>query len=1465
MSASLTAGPIHLPGYQRGVPLLEFMRRVLLVPVAVRTDPLARNAGEDEQAAPPLASVWVEKGGGCCLKCGAQFALPNSDDTASPKSAAVLTALPISVTVCLSLNAPPFSYNNNDTIGARVASATTAPNIISPMMICRRCFFGHSADGIVQGVDPHSAEATTTIPSVAFPIALKPLAGNLIEACVELRSALGQLSPQQLIYLNTHAIVLVRRSPHEGYLHLMGPSLVPMLPIAAAVKRGRTIYNGNNNNSSGGTNASTNPKSSRSAPCHNITMVQPVGLNGATSSGSIDDEDRHRPPQHQQPPRTRGRRREGCSCASSLVQGNCYASLSRAPLLAHNSTSNQQHHHAVFSDGRKNAGNVLKCGDASGEGRYVSGDTPSAATAMFGIALVDAQWRDLHSPPGAPPLPSSSNPREALRARMRLYHLLGLQHSFPASEVWHNCIPSPIAAVMVPQPVSNKMNGGPQASTRAMVLQSVLDQAMCQLIRINLRGAAIRHLHSPTRLQPKTVDDAAVPVSSVVNFLRTLLSGFVYDGSLVGSGAGNELENTATTIPHSTPPQNFWGGSDNFEKIAEGLRRWLEFGIPERGSGGGASIFMSMHMISGVSVKIVPWLKGVCASNPKQRSHQQQHTLAAFAFFLVTRVVVPILRTQLHFTHSPRNPTILLIFLRESWNALEKAETTRLYGLQITQRTLGRSSSHPHPQVDAESAEHRDTQIPQVVGLRTITKRDVWRKKDSVEAPLGRAQHRSTAQRQRHRNVLYARIRLLPDGAKMRPIASIRRATASYLAWFVRRQHNPLRRNSGTAAPPAASDGVSGCNVLVSRVQPPLPSGLLLGRAPNVGILRDALACFRAGDAARRQHLCLPAATNHTRASQHEYSELRAFFAQIRLLREQQDQEKSPPKEGSGNPEHQQQKQGVSQQSATTTTHSSFLHNAAEVPASFVHIIKADAIRCYDSLPQDRVKQCVLETVPHAYYLRIPFWVASPSRTTSSSSSCSFEYRRHPRPRLVVMADEDFSNGLLRGIPMGHIYEEPAAHHPRRSPRWDVSPISDLSAQVTIDDGPFASYRPTMAAAASVCQRPYERLSGDVIRAALLSHTTQHLVSLRGGLYKQSIGILQGSPVALAICDGMYREVDERVCEVLASYAGASDRGLLLRRVDDVLVGCTSQACAEEIVALLREGAPSVGFRCSEAKLVHAAVAHFGPPVGSEFARHSEREGGDDDDVNNNACNGCTSGSLTVPWCGLVVDLQRLEVGVDWGRLLGSRGHLLRRYSPLGARRDVVAATHKVLSMLQVRLPAAVLCGQMNSALRVLRTFCEACCVWAEVLFGELLRSFDALPLHPLDLLRAVTIAKRGLVGVVCVRRALELRRLGSVVPLSPAAAAACVHHCCWLVGKRFLPGLFAKARVSAPSSDTATTTSSKLRSVALLAVVLERKARESGASLAAGKEGHPTTTLRDVEVTAGEAVTCVCAHWSQR
>ncbi|KAG5490285.1 hypothetical protein JKF63_00405 [Porcisia hertigi] len=847
------------------------------------------------------------------------------------------------------------------------------------------------------------------------------------------------------------------------------------------------------------------------------------------------------------------------------------------------------------------------------------------------------------------------------------------------------------------------------ASHLCRVLSTVVDQCS----RLDLRGAALKHVayleercsRQRQGVLPGDVQRLATPVEVVVSYLRTLLSTLRW----VPLKGAHEL--------------SFWGPDDaSSERVLDALMKAVKGWL----SAGRHAVVPVSRFLDGVPVAQVPWLNGFYSTNPsspssaaaaaaarharRQRSQAQQRVWLQFALFFTQDILPFLIRASFVVTWSSKNTHTLIFFPARVWRQLVRQEVRRTQprsatGLQVappldTAHGLGAerctSSSAPcTPGGAATAALVSPRPGASTAPAALSTPKVMWRAIRTCRALAHRGAHAILATRGGGASCLYAGVRFRPDRRKLRPIAVVRSASLlsleemargspspySYANAIVRLMHRLGWSDSDDQLPVATA-------TLLRRVQArcrhirgrgvhhfphPLPAHL-----PHKAALQDALRCLVSGVEEKRVRDGLPRLSNLSH--QDEYAELRSFCEEVRG----RDTLSCNRFAGTAS---------AASLEPLPSTSSCFASCLTPRALQTVTLVRSDATRCYDNLPQERVLAAVAALVKHDVYRVLHFTVIH-AREGLSAGGGGCLLQRAFTTRTIPLADAE--RGVLARVPRGHIYWEEGEER-RTHGRPHATATTSHGGIVSSRCGP-------------------NLISGAVVRALLREHVRHHLVVVSGGgLFEQRLGILQGSPVAMLLCDYLFADVVDTALSCILSEH--EERSLLLRRVDDVLVATASPTAAERCLQAMQRGWPSVGYLSNPNKLMLSSAR----------------------------------GSL-VPWCGLLLHDTTLELSVEWRRIRALLASLRvgdPRYVQRGDR-EPLCFTQRFLSMLQLRVAPTVLCGRVNSKSRQLQTFYEIALLWSRVVLEKVQ---EALPVaHDR---RVAVLLLRPL--AVCVGRLLRL------------------------------------------------------------------------------------------------------------
>lgn len=817
-------------------------------------------------------------------------------------------------------------------------------------------------------------------------------------------------------------------------------------------------------------------------------------------------------------------------------------------------------------------------------------------------------------------------------------------------------------------------------------LKEVLETTLLQCSRVDLRGLAIRHTgyieerwrRQQQGMEARDVQRLAAPTDVVVSYLRSVFSTLRW----VFPAGRSPLASASS----------FWGvDAESADRVLNAfcatLQTWL--------SAGRRAIFPVAHFLHGVPVGKIPWLagfytpqrrsnRGTSAKPRRQRSITGQRLFMQYVLFITQHIIPFLIHKSYAVTWSSKNTHRLLFFPHQVWRRVVRREVRLLQGVRATPNAASTAGGLCH------------------VG--------------SVAAIRQRAVH-STLGTTISPSLLYAGVRFRPDGKKLRPIAVLRSASVRSLEGLACGAPGPdnddlrllclLHRFGWLVDAPAAEEvfyrlrnaGYRGRGQVPAQVSPTVPPETTSqrGRFSHTAALRQALQCLMCGVEERRSTEGLTRLSNHCHLD--EYSELLSFCLDAR------NQLSDESSAGCEMTDHHrlpgEQCFGGLQQRLT--------------------LVRSDASRCYDSLPQSVVMETVEKLVPYNTYHVLCFTAVFTTKyrggidrhnttTTATTTSAAgvggcpsstppfrggcLRSRRYTR----MVPSQDVRSGALPRIPRGWVLWE------------EATTASSL-----------------------------EEVSGSEVRAVLHEHLTNHLVVLDRKLHVQRCGILQGSPVAMLLCDELFTAVDRTLSGVLCEH---EERSLLLRRVDDVLVASMSPIAGQRCLGAMRRGWPEVGY-----------TSH---PLKMQL---------------------CSGEKRPIPWCGLLIDGSTMEVSVEWQRMVPLLPSL--RVSDASAfycgDAEPVLLTYRFFSVIQLRVPPTAVCGRMNSHRRVLQTFYEVCLIWARLVLDKVQEALPRVRWRTVELLaRPITACVHQLWRLQR-RHHRFLRRHHSFCPVSMMEIQRCV------------------------------------------------------------------------------------------
>ena len=193
-----------------------------------------------------------------------------------------------------------------------------------------------------------------------------------------------------------------------------------------------------------------------------------------------------------------------------------------------------------------------------------------------------------------------------------------------------------------------------------------------------------------------------------------------------------------------------------------------------------------------------------------------------------------------------------------------------------------------------------------------------------------------------------------------------------------------------------------------------------------------------------------------------------------------------------------------------------------------------------------------------------------------------------------------------------------------------------------------------------------------------------HVVRLNGRFFRQGQGIPQGSLLSTLLCSLLYAEMEGRHGLAPAGDGGQAIEPHLVRWVDDFLFISPSQEQAEAFAGKMAAGIPEYGCSVNVEKTASNFDLHLPGGRAPGAPRGEVRDG---------------AGNRFVPWCGLLLNCETLDVQHDYSRYVG--GEMSAAITVSCGRRPMRRLGARLVNYLQAKALPIVLDSAVNSALVV--------------------------------------------------------------------------------------------------------------------------------------------------------------------
>jgi len=257
---------------------------------------------------------------------------------------------------------------------------------------------------------------------------------------------------------------------------------------------------------------------------------------------------------------------------------------------------------------------------------------------------------------------------------------------------------------------------------------------------------------------------------------------------------------------------------------------------------------------------------------------------------------------------------------------------------------------------------------------------------------------------------------------------------------------------------------------------------------------------------------------------------------------------------------------------------------------SRVFVLATDIKGAFDNLPLNTLERVAMDLIQGTAYQTLRYTVVQHDGTA--------KYKR-----TVASLDA----GKVRGVP-GPLL---TAQH-RRDNTGGVAILRGESRGSVIIDNGLAS-----------------EVSNDVIIPLLRAHLQENMVASRGKFMLQTVGIPQGSVVSPLLCSLFYGHLEHKY-KLLTGFC--DDTSTVCRWMDDILFVTTNELRAKAFVDTCKRGFEEHG--CTLNTLKTSCNFDHGPDLPARTFKNVD-------------------GREFIPWCGVLINIDNLEIMVDYSRYSG--------------------------------------------------------------------------------------------------------------------------------------------------------------------------------------------------------------------
>lgn len=194
-------------------------------------------------------------------------------------------------------------------------------------------------------------------------------------------------------------------------------------------------------------------------------------------------------------------------------------------------------------------------------------------------------------------------------------------------------------------------------------------------------------------------------------------------------------------------------------------------------------------------------------------------------------------------------------------------------------------------------------------------------------------------------------------------------------------------------------------------------------------------------------------------------------------------------------------------------------------------------------------------------------------------------------------------------------------------------------------------------------------------------HIDQHIVKMGSSLYRQEVGIPQGSTVSSTLCNLLYAELEKQLC---IQDDGFEEHSLMVRYVDDFLFMTTDRAKASRFLTQMHKGNKEFGCFINPSKSLVNFKMRIGDLMFPSLA----------------------AGDFLFPWCGYLINIKNLDIMSNYSTYVGTELKTAHTVQTTVMPGNVMIG--KLFQRLSTKIQPIFLDTQFNSLFTVLLNLYQA-------------------------------------------------------------------------------------------------------------------------------------------------------------